>query len=88
MLANKPKTRVNTLNMKDYMLVSQFDKYLGCAQEALLPTSYSSDSWSSLSDVIYNKVVKTFSFCNKRIPDQFKVHIDTIGQALDQQRIA
>ena len=77
MLDYKPKKTVNTLNMNDHVLVKQFEKELGCALDASSSTSSSSDSWNSLC---YNKAVKIFVFHDKRIPDKFKVHIDTKGQ--------
>ena len=88
-LYHKPKKkRFNTLNMKDCMLVNQFEKELGGGLDVLPPTSPNSDSWNSLHDVIYNKVVETFGSSDKRIPLWFKAHIGTIGLALDQKRMA
>ena len=58
--------------MKDCMLVNQFEKELGCAPDALPPTSSSADNWNSLHDVIHNTAVKTFSFSDKRTLDWFK----------------
>ena len=74
--------------MKNHLLVNQVEKELGCALDASPPTFSSSDSWNSSQDVIYNKAIVTFGSCHKRIPDWFKVHIDTIGLTLDQKRMA
>ena len=88
MLNHKPKIRVSMLNMKDHVLVNQFEKELGHALDASSPTSSSPDSWDSLCDVIYNRVIKAFGFSDKRISDWFKAHTDTIGPALDQKSMA
>ena len=74
--------------MKDSMLVNQSEKNLACVLDASSPTSYGLDSWNSLCEAIYNKVVETFGFNKKSIPDWLKAHIDTVGPALDQKRMA
>ena len=54
MLNYKPKKRVKMLDMKDHMLVNQFEKEWRCVLDASPHTSSSSDSWNSLCDAIYN----------------------------------